>query len=345
MPGASSFRENFFEVATRLSKAGRKFAVATVLKAVNSTPVKAGAKAIFDTHGRIHGTVGGGIVEGEATRLAKKVVLSGKPVVFDYDLRGPGPQEPGPICGGSMRVLVAPGNSASTADYRTAAVALQKREMGLWVTEMRGRSELQVIARFSVEGANGERRSRRERPALQAQLDEQAQVFVEPVVPGPVLLIVGGGHVSQALAAHAALLDFNIVVFEDRPEFANSELFPPGTKTICGDVGQQLAGFPVDRNTFIVLVTRGHRQDAEALRACIKSPAGYIGMIGSRRKVPLVRREFLKSGWATAGEFKRVYAPIGLDLGAVTVPEIAVSIVAQLVAVRRKGIAPRMPFK
>ena len=93
-----------------------------------------------------------------------------------------------------------------------------------------------------------------------------------------------------------------------------------------------------------MIVTRGHQQDAAALRACIRRPAAYIGMIGSRRKVPLVRRQFLDSGWATAEEFDRVYAPIGLDIGAVTVPEIAASIMAQIIAVRRKGAVPRRPL-
>jgi len=92
----------------------------------------------------------------------------------------------------------------------------------------------------------------------------------------------------------------------------------------------------------VVIVTRGHQQDAEALAACLRRPAAYIGMIGSRRKVSLLRREFLANGWAKPEEFDRVYAPIGLDLGAATVPEIAASIVAQLIAVRRRGAASRI---
>jgi xanthine dehydrogenase accessory factor len=174
--------------------------------------------------------------------------------------------------------------------------------------------------------------------------EKQFEVFIEPLIPKPVLLIVGGGHVGQATAAQAALLGFEIVVFEDRPEFVHPKLFPPETTTRCGAVAEELAAFPVHQDTFIVLVSRGHQQDSVALRACIRRSAAYIGMIGSRRKVPLVRRQFLQNGWATAEEFDRVYAPIGLDLGAISVPEIAASIVAQMIAVRRKGAASKMPL-
>jgi xanthine dehydrogenase accessory factor len=158
-------------------------------------------------------------------------------------------------------------------------------------------------------------------------------------------LIIGGGHVSQALATQASPVGFDIVVFEDRSEFADPALFPPGTQTFYGKLPDLLAKFPMDPDTFIVIVTRNHQQDALALRHCIRRPVAYLGMIGSRRKIPLLRREFLKAGWATADEFRRVYAPIGLDLGAITVPEIAASIVGQLIAVRRKGSAPRIAWK
>ena len=110
-----------------------------------------------------------------------------------------------------------------------------------------------------------------------------------------------------------------------------------------GPPDEEVAGFPFGADTYVVIVTRGHQHDAEALAACLRRPAAYVGMIGSRRKVALMRQDFVRSGRATAEELGRVYAPIGLDVGAVTVPEIATSIVAQLIAVRRKGSAPRMP--
>jgi len=350
---------DFAATVLNLLAASRPFAVATVLKADHSTPVQAGAKAAIEADGTIHGTVGGGTVEAETQRLAKIVVRTGNPVAFDFDLAGPGVHESSAICGGAMRLLVAPSSAASQEDYQRASAALARRERGIWQTALRFGNELRVEARYIAAAEMGIAQGFPTAEVLKTSLAKETpvllnstpttgekllEVFVEPLIPKPVLVIVGGGHVGQATAAQAALLGFEIVVIEDRPEFAQPKLFPPGTTTRCGAVAEELAAFPVHQDTFIVLVTRGHQQDSIALRACIRRPTAYIGMIGSRRKVPLIRRQFLKNRWATAAEFDRVCAPIGLDLGAVTVPEIAASIVAQMIAVRRKGVASRMPL-
>jgi xanthine dehydrogenase accessory factor len=167
-------------------------------------------------------------------------------------------------------------------------------------------------------------------------------VFIEAMLPPPLLLIVGGGHVGQALAwlAHAA--GFDIAVIEDRPDFARRELFPEGAVIRRGAVVDELKRFPVASDTYIVIVTRSHNMDAAALAACLGRPCAYLGMIGSERKVAALKEEFLTSGKATAAEWRRVTAPIGLNIGAVSVPEIAVSIVAQLIAVRHKKAGGRM---
>ena len=163
------------------------------------------------------------------------------------------------------------------------------------------------------------------------------EVIVEPVIPKPLLLIVGGGHIGQALAIQATLIGFAVTVIDDRPEFTAPSLFPEGVTTRCGDIAKEVADFPIAADTYVVIVTRGHQHDAEALRACIHAPAAYIGMIGSKRKVALMRKDFIESGLATEEEWNRVFTPIGLDIGAMTVPEIATSIAAQLIVVRRKG--------
>ena len=183
-----------------------------------------------------------------------------------------------------------------------------------------------------------------ERPQLFADRAQAAQqsieVFVEPVVPSPLLLIGGGGHVGQALALLATQVGFDVTVFDDRPEFTAAALFPPGVTARCGPIPAQIAAAAIGLDTYVVIVTRGHAHDASALAACIHAPAAYIGMIGSRRKVALMRESFLARGLATEAELDRVFAPVGLDIGAITVPEIAASIAAQLIAVRRKGSAP-----
>ena len=164
------------------------------------------------------------------------------------------------------------------------------------------------------------------------------EVFVEPIIPRPLLVIAGGGHVGQALAIQAELVGFDIMVLDDRSEFTNPELFPENAKTLCGDIAQELSKIPANKDTYIVIVTRGHKNDTEALEVCINKPFNYIGMIGSKRKVPLIRDHFIQSGLCSTEQFDKIFSPIGFNIGAVTVPEIATSITAELIAVRRMGI-------
>lgn len=335
-----------------LADRGEQFAVALVLEAEGSTPVGVGAKAAIEAGGAIHGTVGGGSVEAEAQRRAIEAIGTGRPLVFDFPLYGVAVGDASPICGGRMRLLVDPTAALHRAAYAAAAAARERRERGVLLTRIGGNDGCHVAVEFLRDDAISPALGfpgaeaigdvlRSEKPARFAA--ERHEVLVEPLIPRPVLLIVGGGHVGQAVAVQGDLAGFDIAVMDDRPEFTKPELFPAGAALHCGRVGEEVAGFPFAADTYAVIVTRGHQHDAEALAACLRRPAAYVGMIGSRRKVALMREDFIRSGRATAAEFDRVYAPIGLDIGAATVPEIAASIVAQLIAVRRTGRSPRMP--
>jgi xanthine/CO dehydrogenase XdhC/CoxF family maturation factor len=163
---------------------------------------------------------------------------------------------------------------------------------------------------------------------------EDNYTFLESVVPLPQLIIAGAGHVGKALAHMGKLLDFEVTVWDDRPEFANKENLPAADNILCGEMEKALGEIVPSRDTFIVIVTRGHKNDSEVLKHFIRSSAGYIGMMGSRKKVLQVRGHFLKNGWATAEQWEKVYTPIGLPIHSKTVQEIAVSIAAQLVQVR-----------
>jgi len=338
---------------------GGGFAVTLVVKTEGSTPCKAGAKAVVDAQGAIQGTIGGGSVEAEAQRRAVEAVKTGRPVVFDFALEGGAVGGQNPICGGMMRVLIDPTAARRRAAYSAAAGAGERRERGLLLTTIQGVSRLDVAVQFLAEqaipcelgfpGAEAVRSAlEREESELfvfeSPQEGQRLEILVEPLIPRPVLLILGGGHIGQALAAQANLVGFEIVVIDDRPEFTAPALFPEGATGRCGPIREEVAGWPIGGDTYVVIVTRDHQHDAEALAACLHTPAAYLGMIGSRRKVRLMQKDFVESGRATAAELERVYAPIGLDIGAVTVPEIAASIVAQLIAVRRQGVAPRIPI-
>lgn len=331
----------------------RPFAIVSLVSSRGSTPAKAGAKMLVEADHTIHGTIGGGAVEAEAQRYAADAIRTGSPRLFESDLGGPGTHTPDPICGGWVRLLIDPSPGSSAREYTRASEHLNSRKRGVWLTTLRAAVPLEVVTKFVAEDDLNKEADPALAQQLRACLDDESarlvvtpgeeQVFIEPLVPRPLVLIIGGGHVAQAVALQGSSLGFDIAVVEDRPMFADPKLFPAGTRTFCGNVETILTGFPVDSGTYIVIVTRGHQHDSAALRACIGRPAAYVGMIGSRRKVPLVRQQFLEAGWATPDQFDCVYAPIGLDIGAKTVPEIATSIMAQIVSVRRTGRAGRMP--
>jgi xanthine dehydrogenase accessory factor len=340
-----------YRTIVELIDAGAPFAVALVLSAQGSTPQRAGARAVVEQSGRLWGTVGGGQVEARAQRMAAEACRSQRPGLFDVEMTNADSADEGAICGGRMRLLVDPTVARHRACFAQAAQALIDRRRGCLLTRIRTSPEVAVeIQWLTADGLPAETifpggeaiRSCLESGAPQRFLAEaQAsgdaeEVFVEPVLPSPLLVIAGGGHVGRAVAMEALRVGFDVTLIDDRPEFAAAALFPPGVNVLCGPVPQQIAACPLDADSFVVLATRGHRHDAEALAACIHRPLAYLGMIGSRRKVALVRKNFLETGLATEEEFDRVRAPIGIEIGAVTVPEIAVSIVAQLIAVRRR---------
>jgi xanthine dehydrogenase accessory factor len=160
------------------------------------------------------------------------------------------------------------------------------------------------------------------------------EVFIEPLEPSPRLVIVGAGHVSQHVAKMAADVGFRVQVVDDRESFANRERFPSAEELAVADIAGFLAGSDIPPAAYVVVVTRGHTHDLAAMRALAGRPLQYVGMIGSRAKVARIF-DALASDGAPADWLRQVRAPIGLQIGAVTPAEIAVSIVAELVAVRR----------
>ena len=333
---------------------GEIFAVALVLKAEGSTPRKAGVRAIIDKAGKIRGTLGGGLVEAEAQRRAVEACRSNQPVVFDMALYGADRAADAPICGGSMRIVIDPTAAKDRESYAGMAEAIRNREQGVMITTVRTATQTEVCSQWLLQKTissdtafPGEGKIRsclaRETPELFSvsirDPEIVTEVLVEPVVPKPLLLIAGGGHIGQALALQASLVGFDVTVIDDRQEFTEPALYPEGTTTHCCDIPKKIAALSFGDDTYVVLVTRGHKLDAETLEACINAPVAYVGMIGSKRKVALIRKNFTESGIATTEQFDRVFTPIGLDIGAVTVPEIAASITAELIAVRRQGLA------
>lgn len=347
-----------YQKAVELIDSGHRFATGVVLAVSESTPQRPGARAIFDDAGKVWGTVGGGVAEAEAQRCAVEACASQCPIVLDIDLAGISSQNADAICGGHMRILIDPTAAKDRDAYARTSEALEHQKRGVLCTTITRAPTTQTAMDWCAEGSIPEEIRFPDADAIQKCLSrESAQLFeassegeeastavlVEPVIPNPVLLIVGGGHIGQALAHQATTLGFDVTVTDDRSAFTDGALYPPGVTTRCGDTRKEVASFPITHDTYVVIVTRGHQHDAAALEACIHTPAAYIGMIGSKRKITMIRKSMIDSGVTTEEEFRRVFAPIGLDIGAITVQEIATSIAAQVVAVRRIGATPPPP--
>lgn len=160
------------------------------------------------------------------------------------------------------------------------------------------------------------------------------EIFVEPIVPRAVLYLFGAGHVGFHLARVAHLAGFEVIVTDDRDAYANRERFPDAREIHARELDEVLAELAPCERSYIAIATRGHRDDMRVLRWAVQTPARYIGMIGSKRKAITVYRELVKEG-LNPELFDRVHSPVGLDIGAVTPEEIAISIMAELIAVRR----------
>ena len=280
-----------------------RLAFAVLVETKGSTPQKCGAKAIFLPDGRVIGTLGGGCLEAETRQKAIRALETGDSFTFKAVLDDDFGWDDGLICGGVMDVAV------EVIDSFAAAAPFQVVHERL----SRGDS-CQIVT--TVPDEKGQTSS------FQRQIDPTAR-----------LLIAGAGHVGQSLARVAQLMEFEVTVIDDRADLLNEKRFP-GMRLKLGEIDEMLGSEPADANTYIVIVTRGHKHDGSALAAVIAKPARYIGLIGSRRKVLAIFDELRQAGVSKELQAK-VHAPIGLDIGAVTPAEIAVSIAAELVAVRR----------
>jgi xanthine dehydrogenase accessory factor len=350
-----------YEALIALAREGTPAALATVVDSDGSTPQVPGAGAVFTAEGLACGTVGGGVGEARVEALALRALKTGASLFRTLDLGHDPSAEGEAICGGRLRVLIDARPGRHVPVFFKMMEAVKKTRPGLlavwiqkgrgpgaaevrrfWLPERFGRADLAETP-LTVFEAPLRAAARTGRPSLIAAKD--GRLYIEPHAPLPRLVIAGGGHVGRAVAHLGRLLNFEIIIIDDRPEFANPGRFPEAGRIAVADEGRMLRTLPLGPDAFVVIVTRGHRHDEEALRACVRRKAAYIGMIGSARKVGLLRDRFLENGWCSPAEWDRVRTPIGLPIGSRTVEEIAVSIAAELVAVRSrlravKGLDP-----
>ena len=337
--------------------ANRPVTYCRLVETRGSTPQKAGAMMLVYENGEQEGTLGGGCVEAEVKRNALAALKSKQSEIATFNLDHDYGWDDGLICGGRMSILIEPllANSryfdslVELADARqgfTEAVVFdgEKRETkdgfrvpSSFLFDVDG----QIVAALHVEsekaGELGETITDSLRPIDQRPRPYAAQgVAFLPLLPRCRLVIVGGGHIGQAVASLAADLDFHVCVTDDRESYVGEDRFPRADERIAGPCGEVLPSLDITSDTYCLIVTRGHNHDQEALYHLINRGARYVGMIGSKRKIRKIFED-LADGGVSQEVLNTVYAPVGLDIGSQTVPEIAVSIAAELIAHRNCG--------
>lgn len=314
-----------------LRSAGRRFAVATVVRTHGSTPQVPGAKLVLAEDGTFVGTLGGGCVEADAIDAAKKVMAEGGRSLRSYELTEDLAWNSGLVCGGTMWILAERGDDALTIDGRDVlddlvrAAEGQGHPLAVTTTYTKTSRRTEFVARTiaPVDGAPTPR---------VVSVDERHDQLIDVVAGKPRVIIAGGGHVSLAIYRQAMLLDFDVTVLEDRPHFAGKARFP-GAEVIEADVAQTIASIDYGWHSYLVIATRGHKMDGDCVLAALRTNARYVGLLGSRRKKALIE-QMLKDEGIPAERISVVRSPIGLNLGGRTPAEIALAIMAEIVQER-----------
>ena len=343
-------------------KDGRPCVLATVVRTKGSTPQKAGAMLLVKDDGSGLGTLGGGCVEGDIWFAAKEMLREGGgPEFKDYYLNEDIAARDGLVCGGTMYFYLEPlrqledflplGDEILEAYDGGEPVGLATVVNSPQHPE-RLSAKLLLRADGTVSGSLGA--GILDEPALETahriahignnesiSTEDGTEIFVEGFTTPPTLVMVGGGHVGKATADLANNLGYRVYLVDDRPEFSNEGRFPYAEQTIVTPYDQWSDHLSINVNSYVVVASRGHRYDDMALESAMKTRARYIGLLGSRRKTLMIYRRLMEQGIAKE-RIKEVYAPVGLNIGALTPEEIAVSIMSEIIMVRRGGDGGQM---
>ncbi len=335
--------------------------LATIISTTGSTPASALSKMLVKNNGtKSVGSIGGGCMEGDVLTEAKRLFPLGKANILTFRLKEDEFIQ-GLICGGNLDVLIEPitrkrilllqqinslcesGRDCYIASFvltdgtikdKTTFATIEETNKWIdgilekWGKDIRHPANTLLHLKSNQVYFGKLHQNEILRIKLPA-----GEIFVEPVQCSPSLYIFGGGHIAKSLCYSATECGFNVVVIDDREQYANSVRFPKAAQTLAIDFLSAFDHISVKSSSFIVITTRGHQYDEEILERALQTSASYIGMIGSRRKIETIYERLLKHGVPIA-QLKRVHAPIGIELGAVTPEEIAISIVAQLIRIR-----------
>lgn len=345
---------NIYSEIYRCLSGGQTILTATIYSSQGSSPRTSGAKMIIMKDRGIYGTIGGGRLEAQVIEASRDVFKNKKNLIMKFDLKGV--RDTDMICGGEVEVIIeylSPQNQRCMEVYRKVALSIANLKSFYMITSFdielnRVNYDLYRDGRFifdSIENREDIAKILREnlRQLKSVKYDKNLTI-IEPILTRENVFIFGAGHVSRQIAKLTDMVDFNTVILDDRSEFANRDNFPTADKIIVlDDFENSMGNLGIDNRSYIIIVTRGHKSDLIVLKQALKTPAYYIGGMGSKRKKAELFGKLRHDG-STEMDLKRVFIPIGIEIGSDTPEEIAVSIVAELIQKRAENIKSQVPF-
>ncbi len=328
------------ELIKHLSVTSGAAGLLVVTEIQGSAPRHHGSKMLVFADGSTMGTIGGGFVEAQAVELAIGHIAEGTSGRFVVEMLGERAEGSAPLCGGTASIAMF--IVADRAAYAAASEQLERGKRVVLVFAMQDGGKGNPVAVIGEDGqavwgpqasVDGVTLSTVIDSGLPA-ISKDGGLLCDPIVPRDRLLILGGGHVGQSLARIASELDFSVCVGDSRAAYADPARFPPGTETRLGEFDDIVAAYPSGASTYAIVVSPSHSSDLACVRALLRREYRYAGFIGSRRKTRMILEQALADGFPPE-QVAALRAPIGADIGAETPAEIAVAILAEIIAVRR----------
>lgn len=332
--------KNIISAISESLKNNSPVVLVTVIASSGSTPRGSGATMLVYEDGRSIGTIGGGNVEFEAQKYAVELFKKKTSETKGYCLNKNDVANLGMICGGNVTVYFQylSGKEKELFEYLLNAF---NKNQNTWLVRKIENDTVTAMGVYDDDGMHftDNINLNEVKPLLKASgmlKKGEPAYYCEPIVKAGVTYIFGGGHVAQKLVPVLTTLGFSCIVYEDRDCFTDISLFPGAIKTVLGDFKRLSDNITITKNDYVIIMTRGHQTDFELLEQTLRTPATYIGCIGSRHKIALTKQRLAEAGIPEEEYDKRVHSPIGLEIGAQTPEEIAISIAAELILHRSK---------
>ena len=315
------------KIISAIANSSKPLALITAYEVSGSSPCQIGAMlALFDD-GSTLGTVGGGAVEAKALELAQECLLQKTSDILTVDMLGKNPNDAEMICGGSVKFWIE--YLDDFTNFKQIACILETGNMAVRIGEIKACGK-------TISVINNNEKIPDLNPIEESFFDKENDLFYHLIAPLEKLLILGGGYVGKAIADYAVSLGFEITIADSRDEFINPNRYHSSINCLKGNLAEIIANFNLGQTSYVVVVSPSHLTDLECAKALMTKEYCYAGLMGSRRKVKMIFEELKKLGFSD-NKIESLNAPIGLDIGAVTPEEIALAILAEIVAVKRKS--------